>query len=113
MQVIECHGTPYEVGFQHGRRLADRVHACHAVYCRFPGLSGEQVQHAAQAIEAAHQARLPESLVELQGIADGSGLPVQDVLQLNFCMDIVADAPLRCSIMGLPTRRMGADRQDH
>jgi isopenicillin-N N-acyltransferase-like protein len=101
MQVLECHGTPYEVGCQHGQALAGLVHQCHAVYCRFPGMSAEEVERAVDALEAAHQAHVPESLTELRGIADGAGMPYREVLRLNFCMDIAPGVSERCSIIGV------------
>jgi isopenicillin-N N-acyltransferase-like protein len=107
MQILECHGTPYEVGYRHGQVLAEMVHRCHDLYCRFPGMSAEDVERTTATIEAAHQAHLPASLVELRSIADGSGLPYREVLRLNFCMDIVPDVSARCSIIGVPDTAEG------
>jgi Acyl-coenzyme A:6-aminopenicillanic acid acyl-transferase len=102
MQVLECSGTPYEVGCQHGQALAGLVQQCHSVYCRFPGMSAEDVDWAVDALEGAHQARAPESLAELRGVADGAGMPYREVLRLNFCMDIAPGDSERCSVIGVP-----------
>jgi isopenicillin-N N-acyltransferase-like protein len=50
-------------------------------------------------------AQLPEALEEMRGIADGSGLPYEDILLLNFSVELWGEALFgssgRCSLIGV------------
>jgi isopenicillin-N N-acyltransferase-like protein len=108
IQVLECAGTPYEIGFQHGRARADDVRRCHDYYCRFPGTSAADVDHVLDDIVAVHERPFAPLLDEMRGIADGAGLPYRHVLRLNFYADIVGESSLHCSNIGVADSPDGA-----
>ncbi|WP_422926365.1 C45 family autoproteolytic acyltransferase/hydolase [Singulisphaera sp. PoT] len=93
-KVLHVKGTPYEMGFQQGTLLKDDIRE----NVRFlfdvkakelkAELGGVQLLNPKRAIGgiAARQRKFTPARFyeELKGVADGSGLPVQDVVDANF-----------------------------
>ncbi|MCC7354370.1 MAG: hypothetical protein IT330_11495 [Anaerolineae bacterium] len=101
MRFLECSGTPYEVGYQHGQTFAPQVRRCYDVYCHFPGTPAAEIDLLLDETEAAHRPHFPNLLAEIRGIADGAGMPYHDVLLLNFYADIVGERAPHCSNIGV------------
>ena len=82
--VLHLHGTPYEMGFQHGQLLKDKIHANISNY----------IENESNAIERAlsFQPYIPRLLKhipqkyieEMHGIADGAGIPFKKIVLLNL-----------------------------
>ncbi len=82
--IHEFRGAPREVGRQHGETFGDSIRGYIETYCRFPHLPRER--RAALALECLErlEAFCPAPAEELRGIAEGAGLPLEDVCALNF-----------------------------
>ncbi len=84
MIYLSLKGTPYEVGFQHGRRLRDLIYynirfIC-AVYDKDKQPDSKIVKKYSERLES----EFPEITEELKGISDGSGISFEKILLLNF-----------------------------
>lgn len=83
---VDVHGTPYERGCQHGAAVPERIARSVALY-------RGQLERRGVGIDALHalaRDMLPvierygaAYLQELRGIADGAGVPVEDVVVIN------------------------------
>jgi isopenicillin-N N-acyltransferase-like protein len=104
MQHIELSGPPFEMGEQHGRRLAGLIAEEIEHYAGVWGRPGPEQMAGAAEIEAALLARCPHLVEELRGIAAGAGLPYEQILWLNVGYDApAAGAPMPCcTAIGLP-----------
>lgn len=84
--VVFVSGSPYERGQQRGRQIpnliASRVARVCAAYRAVDG--GGSATVTADRVEAAMEGTAPEMLAELRGIADGSGLPWEDLRLAAF-----------------------------
>ncbi|MBN1574210.1 MAG: tetratricopeptide repeat protein [Deltaproteobacteria bacterium] len=99
--IIKLKGTPYEMGYQHGKLLADEIReGCVPL---FSDPISKNVQYAEKPawmrwllmkyleikIFAPIEANTPgEYLEEIKGIADGAGLDYRDVFIANFYSDL-------------------------
>jgi len=110
-QVVELYGSPYERGFQHGRRLSSEIRSLYTMLLAnsiYPYLNREQEDIASVLLrykgeeyangmfsfmfmlESAHKLleTMPrEHIEEMQGIADGSGVSLDTVLIMNTFFD--------------------------
>lgn len=85
--IIETEGTPYEMGFQHGRKARKQIQACLDQCIPSRGGTDEDRQRAAM-IERTVTERMPEALEEMRGIAEGAHLPYEDILLLNLSIEL-------------------------
>ena len=85
--VLYTGGTPYEIGYWHGRLLRDAV--CDNVAT---ALAAAHTEVSEQLLLAAWAQLAPfvseEFQQELQGLADGSGLPLTDLYQIHALPDL-------------------------
>ncbi|MFM7207088.1 MAG: C45 family autoproteolytic acyltransferase/hydrolase, partial [Planctomycetaceae bacterium] len=96
--VLHVAGTPYEMGFQHGRLLRDHVHAvvrflldekAKGMTAEVAGMELMSPQLVIQGIQAVQQPFLPAWYdEELRGLADGSGVPLADIRTCNFIPEL-------------------------
>lgn len=83
--ILHVKGSPYEMGFQHGKLLQEQIARNIATYIDTP-----QAQGSGKVSDFIK--KIPEVLTfipehfkeEMQGIADGSGLPLQKIIILNL-----------------------------
>ena len=109
--VVELYGTPYERGFQHGQRFADRIRSFMTMLLTnsiLPYLNRERPDMAELLLTYAEdryddgqfsylmmlesgqniEPWIPtEYIEEMQGIADGADLPYDDILLMNTFFD--------------------------
>ncbi|MBI5359878.1 MAG: hypothetical protein HZA48_04765 [Planctomycetes bacterium] len=84
MIFLTLQGTPYEIGFHHGRELKYLIH--NVIRQRgwyFYGTecpSRETIKSAGDKLKSA----FPEMMEEMRGIADGADMPLDDILLLNL-----------------------------
>ena len=101
-----CHvsvaGTPYEMGWQHGRQAGHLVQKAMDFYNRYTPHNEAEVRREARRIEATLRSYCPNTLAEMKGIAAGSGLPYEDILLLNVHYEVQAKTHQRCTVIGLP-----------
>ena len=96
--VLHVAGTPYEMGFQHGRLLREHVHAvvrflldekAKEMTAEVAGMELMSPQVIIQGIQAVQQPFLPDWYdEELRGLADGSGVPLADIRTANFIPEL-------------------------
>ncbi|KAI0834016.1 AAT-domain-containing protein [Hypoxylon sp. FL0890] len=92
MLEIRCTGTPYEIGFTHGRLAKEKIEASVDFYARLFQEScsmgwAEVLQEASKYFEPLKKIA-PRHLVEINGVADGAGMPFLDILALNVRSEI-------------------------
>lgn len=96
--VIEVSGSPYDMGFQHGSQCKDLIKEAIKSNLTDIIVAGEQkagIHVTKDEILRLTQRHLPyceeeapELVQEVRGIADGAGLPFEDVFALNCFLDL-------------------------
>lgn len=84
--LIEVAGTAYQRGKQHGGAVPERVARSARLYRRQltrRGLGGDRLTRLALGMRAVIERFDPAYLDEMQGIADGAGVPLADVILIN------------------------------
>ncbi|MFM8496329.1 MAG: C45 family autoproteolytic acyltransferase/hydrolase [Planctomycetia bacterium] len=96
--VLHVAGSPYEIGFQHGRLLRDRVHAvvrylldvkAKDMTIEVAGLPVVDPRAVIGLIQATQEEFIPAWYdEELRGLADGSEVPLADIRICNFIPEL-------------------------
>ena len=97
IRVIKLAGTPYQMGWDHGKRFHDEIHhftaervrLCQGADWTGRELSREAVIALAEACAAAHQAYAPDLMEELQGMAEATGLSLAELVINNGFTDFI------------------------
>jgi isopenicillin-N N-acyltransferase like protein len=93
LPVIHLTGTPYEQGVAHGRALKERIAHNRAIYFeRFERevlLRVEEVHDIAGQYAEVVAAQNADYYAGMQGVAEGSGFPFQDIAALNLRYEIL------------------------
>ncbi len=91
--VIECSGTPYEIGYAHGSKAKAQVDATIATYRAmfkdYSNIDWEPAKRYARTFIPAITKYDPDIMEEIRGVADGSGYELEDILALNVRSEIV------------------------
>ncbi|KAI1371754.1 AAT-domain-containing protein [Hypoxylon crocopeplum] len=92
MLEIRCAGTPYQIGFMHGKLAMKEIEQSIAFYEQLFREScslgwAEVLQEASKFFEPLKKI-VPRYLVEINGIADGATIPFLDILALNIRSEI-------------------------
>ncbi|KAJ8112922.1 hypothetical protein OPT61_g4827 [Boeremia exigua] len=92
MLIIDCTGTPYEIGLQHGRAASLQISRSISFYASLfahnCSLSWPEVlQHASLFADTA-RAKWPHLYEEMRGIAEGAGKEVLDIVAINVRTEI-------------------------
>ena len=85
MKIVDCSGSPREIGRQAGEALRDEIRQNMAF--GLPAISPD-AERRLSAMTAALRRRLPEALEEMRGLAEGAGLPEETILRLNLALAI-------------------------
>jgi isopenicillin-N N-acyltransferase-like protein len=114
-KMVELKGSAHEIGRQHGRALAGEIRANLKLYFEMvKGLSGTDPAvclHHAGKFQEAIQSKAPELLTEMQGIADGAGVSLDEILFLNARTELMSMQPPdqdrggECTAVGLAGAR--------
>ena len=84
--LIDLHGTPYERGRTHGKAVPDRIGRSVALYrgeLERRGVAVAEIHRLAREF-APHVGAFDATYVEeMQGIADGAGVPLEDIILVN------------------------------
>lgn len=115
-EVLRLHGTHYERGFQHGQALSSKIRSFYTTMLKtslLPFFNREHGEIAKvltaylapayldgqfslmllrESSEELKKSVPPDFLEEMRGVADGSGVPLADVLVLNTFVDTVLAA---------------------
>lgn len=93
MKVIELNGTPFEMGFQHGRALKESIAHTVDVYmdlmANVGGKGRDDIRTLAMAFAEKIERFDPRYMEEIRGIVAGSELPLADILTLNARTEIL------------------------
>lgn len=93
LPILHLSGTPYEQGIQHGQELKDRIaHNIRVYFERFERegkLARSEVLARAVQYGQAIADQNPDYLTGLRGVADGSGLDLDQLLALNVRYEIL------------------------
>lgn len=96
LEVIRLSGSPFEMGLQHGRQLAPKIRELSDIRlglaCRFASEHGVLVDRddclaLAREHLPIHEEHCPEAIEEWRGIAEGAGMPLEDVFFANALTD--------------------------
>lgn len=96
-RIVRVQGSPYDMGAQHGKQLADLIRrakgSAESSYKR-AGFAGETLASILAANEKQIESTMPSLIEELGGIADGSGLTFTDILSIYLSPEILSALPL-------------------
>lgn len=109
MIYLRSSGTVYGIGFEHGALYPEAVQlACQALGT-VTGVEDSLIDMGARIAEERLRRFFPQTLEEMQGIADGSGLSLRQILTLNCMLDIMGSAidGLCCSNIGFADSDVG------
>ena len=108
--ITNVTGTPYEMGFQQGQQCAEALRRLIPQWV--DGYVKDRLEDAKKVTEHQFASNLniyPHLLEELRGVADGSGLNYEKIVQMNFRVWNhigFADAPASgCTAIGMITPR--------
>jgi isopenicillin-N N-acyltransferase-like protein len=113
--MIELKGSAYELGLQHGKALAGEIRANLTLYFDMvKGLTGTEpdlcLTHAGK-FQKAINVNAPGLLEEMQGIAKGAGVSLDEILFLNARTELMSMRPSgeaergECTAIGLTGER--------
>ena len=97
IRVVKLTGSPYEMGWEHGKRFHDEIHMFTEERVRLSQeleWTGRSLERAAvialaEACVAEHQAYAPDLMEELQGIADATNLSLAEMVINNGFTDFI------------------------
>ena len=97
IRVINLAGSPYQMGWEHGKRFHDEIHMftqervrlCQEIEWTGRELSRAAVIALAEACLAEHQTYSPDLMEELQGIADATDLTLAELVINNGFTDFI------------------------
>src|SRR5690554_5965552 len=102
---INAEGSPRELGHAIGRAGRDAVHAHLLSSSIWAEITAERHAPRVAVMEAAVRASFPRIAAELDGLAEGLGLPFSQVLAWNCRGDLLATVPDGCTTVPLPGSR--------
>ncbi|GAM84289.1 hypothetical protein ANO11243_022830 [Dothideomycetidae sp. 11243] len=92
LPLIECSGTPYEIGFAHGTQARHRVSGSLSFYAHLfqsnCHKSWPEVQSIASSFVSHIKSTVPDLLDEMAGIADGAQTDLLSIVALNVRTEI-------------------------
>lgn len=90
---IDISGTPYEIGFAHGKNYKKQVlHSIETykqMFKDYSGLTWDEGKEIAKRYIEPNRSYNPDYLEEMQGVADGAEVTFEDILALNSRSEIV------------------------
>ncbi|HLA45460.1 MAG TPA: C45 family peptidase, partial [Aggregatilineales bacterium] len=97
LHILSLSGTPYEMGYQHGRVYYDAIHKFTSERVKLsmePAWTGfttprDEVLELAEACVRAHIAYAPDLMEELRGMSDATGLTLAELIIMNGFTDFV------------------------
>jgi isopenicillin-N N-acyltransferase-like protein len=102
LQLIEIEGDAYDRGHQYGARAAVAIRQNVEAYLRLVqfhvGLDREAILQAAKAFGPILEARTPDLLLEMRGIADGAGCSLVEIVLLNARSELMS-TPSECTAL--------------
>jgi len=113
--MIELKGSAYEIGFQHGKVLTGEIRANLKLYFEmvngFTGMDPDLCLTRAGKFQEVIREHAPELLEEMQGMAAGADVSLDEILFLNARTELVSRKPSaetqsgECTAIGLTGER--------
>ncbi len=113
LKYLEVAGTPYDVGLALGQFGHDAVHSLLLPSSAWAGVMAWRGRPEVAAMQELTQERFPAIWQELEGLAVGLELPLDDVFLWNCRGDVWAMAPDGCTTVLLPGNAEHAARLTH
>ena len=92
IQRVECGGDAYQTGYQHGQQAQGKVKGSIEFYQKmfweYTRRSWDEIGQLAVCFGETIQTKWPEYALEMQGLADGAGCSLCDILALNTRTEI-------------------------
>lgn len=105
-QFIRLEGSARERGLTYGKVARERIARCLNFYKKFfkahVNLDWEEAKALALQFKPDIEAYFPETLVEMQSIAEGAGVNFEDILALNCRSEILFALPDGCTAVSFP-----------
>ena len=99
---IDVTGTPHQIGYRLGIEGRDSVHRHLLSSDIWQQVTAEAHGGAVQKMSRLVQERFPHIWQELEGLAQGLGLPLDQVVAWNCRGDLLASVPDGCTTIALP-----------
>ena len=91
--VVECAGTPYEIGYAHGsgakKQIEITMDTYRTMFRDYSGIAWEDARAYARTFLPAIREYDADLVEEIRGVAEGCGADVEDILALNVRSEIV------------------------
>jgi len=93
MLIVNCSGTPWEIGFEHGQKAATQIKNSLEFYVglfkKVTNLDWPEIRETAMQFVPLLEERYPWLEEEMRAIAVGAGVDYADVLALNLRLEIM------------------------
>ena len=106
LDIIHVYGSPFEQGVERGRQLATKIQTETALHLAavLPQSFGGSREPWIEAIRPITDQLDPDLLAELQGMSEGSGVSLDDLLLVNLSsyvasVDVSAPSSVACSVL--------------
>ncbi len=100
--VLDIRGTPSEIGRAHGSARRGAIADALAIYALAIGRTEAELRGVAEQVEARVRAFSPGLADEIEGIAEGAGVPAHRIWVLNARSELMAGAPDGCTSVFAP-----------
>ena len=106
---IDCAGTAYEIGKQHAESCPDAVRTSYSAWAPTESPDAKPILSGISTIEKGLNKHFPEILEEMQGIADGADLSLEQIMCMNLESELVSEANAlpSCSNIGFKRSDQG------
>jgi isopenicillin-N N-acyltransferase-like protein len=112
MFEMRLSGTPFDRGYEHGRRYSQLIREHISERCSFEAKWQPEINRLFERLELNLEDQLPEDLEEAKGIAEGAGVSLRDILILTHWiegkMGIFGSFWYACSLLGFTDHPDGA-----
>lgn len=89
---IDLAGTPQQIGLEHGRQLSKEIRGqigvYEAMFKKTSNLDWDAVKEVSKGYAATIKQLTPDVYTEMEGIAEGAGLDILDIVALNSRSEI-------------------------
>jgi hypothetical protein len=106
LHLVEASGSPHEIGLRLGRFGAAAVHRHLTGTRAWAAITAHRQDERVRGMAAQVRTRFPAIMAEIEGLAEGLGLPLDAVFAWNCRGDISAMAPDGCTTVQLPGSRI-------
>ena len=108
MHEITLKGSPYQRGLKHGQTFAKEIRSTYEAICE--DLKIEWSEAKAKLLHRLFrnvEEPFPDLAEEIKGISEGAGMPLDDILLLNFYHGLSA-VDFQCTNLGFTNKQQGA-----